>query len=274
MSHDSLEMVLQDTRLLKIRRWLHDVTGIWYKDDRMWILSERLKTICLQYQYTVDDIVSDLQQPIDSSLKSTVIDELCVNHTSFFRDIEVLDEIRSLVFPYFLEQKQQKRNIRIWSAATSSGEEALSLAMMIREELQTDQSFDILGTDISRKSIQQAKNGLYSKNQIASLPTWARKKYFHRVGLGQYQIHSDISNMCRFQRMNLFDANWSVFSDLSLTVCRNVLYYFSEEAQQKLIQRIWEHTAPQGFLVTSSTESLRNMDTRWKMVFPSIYRKE
>ena len=92
--------------------------------------------------------------------------------------------------------------------------------------------------------IQQAQSGLYSQQRISVLPKWAI--IFNRVGLGQYQVHPDIHNRCHFIRMNLFDQNWVVPSDVSLTLCKR-LYYFSENNQRELVERIWHQTAENGF---------------------------
>jgi chemotaxis protein methyltransferase CheR len=195
-----------------------------------------------------------------SQLHEQVIDALTTNETTFFRDFNPFESLRSDVLPEVLERKQRSRTLAIWSAGCSTGQEPYSIAMAIREhfpELLTWQ-LTILGTDISASVLDRARHGRYGQLEVnRGLPANLLVRHFTRAGM-EWEIEEPIRRMVRFQRHNLVDE-WPVMPPFDLVFMRNVMIYFDVETKRQVLSRMLGQLAPRGYLLLGASETTFNI---------------
>jgi chemotaxis protein methyltransferase CheR len=195
-----------------------------------------------------------------SQLHDQVIDALTTNETTFFRDFNPFESLRSDVLPEVLERKQRSRTLTIWSAGCSTGQEPYSIAMAIREhfpELLTWQ-LTILGTDISASVLDRARHGRYGQLEVnRGLPANLLVRHFTRAGM-EWEIEEPIRRMVRFQRHNLVDE-WPVMPPFDLVFMRNVMIYFDVETKRQVLSRMLGQLAPRGYLLLGASETTFNI---------------
>jgi len=170
--------------------------------------------------------------------------------------------------------------VRIWSAAASSGEEAYTIAMLAAELVGLENlktRLAILGTDISFQVLRQAEEGIYSEEKLHNIPSLYQKRYFSPCNGNQkaMQINDLLRPACIFRRMNLKKRPYPFKKRFHIIFCRNVLYYFAPDDREKIVNSLYESAEKGGWLIVSVTESLSNMTTKWKRMngCAGIYRK-
>ena len=200
------------------------------------------------------------REEASSQLHDQVVDALTTNETTFFRDFNPFESLRSDVLPEVLERKQRSRTLAIWSAGCSTGQEPYSIAMAIREhfpELLTWQ-LTILGTDISASVLDRARRGRYGQLEVnRGLPANLLVRHFTRAGM-EWEIEEPIRRMVRFQRHNLVDA-WPVMPPFDLVFMRNVMIYFDVETKRQVLSRMLGQLAPRGYLLLGASETTFNI---------------
>lgn len=256
-----------------VRNWIYDHTGLHYPERKYSTLYHRLRKLC--HDLGIPNLEKLAQHLHNRDLPNLSVQVACAvstNHTYYFREEEAMHFFREQIMPNLpVEEKW-----RIWSAASSSGDEAYSLAIILAEKLGVVEAVHkaaILGTDISHTVLEQAEFGICNEQRLDKLPPDLREKYFRPVGLGQWAINPEVKQMCTFRRLNLMSTPWPFQQSFHVIFCRNVLYYFDREKQTELVDRLYDITAPGGWLITSVTESLWNMKSRWQMVQTGVYRK-
>jgi chemotaxis protein methyltransferase CheR len=259
--------------LESIRQWIYTHTGLHFRENKQSVLYRRLLTLC--WRLGLPNLGElDLQLSAGNSAQ-LAIEVACIvstNHTFFFREPEVLRVFQQTILPELPADEVW----RIWSAAAASGEEAYTVAMLMAETLgleQAQQRAVILGTDISHPVIEQAEHGVYVDNRLEQVPDGLLKHYFQPAGLRQWRVRPELKQMCTFRHMNLQSAPWPFKQAFHVVLCRNILYYFDLQHQAQLVERIYDVTAPGGWLITSVTETLHGLHTRWQKTDAGIFRK-
>lgn len=256
----------------EIRGWLSQRCGIHYPDHKTDLLRQRLARV--QRAFTMDDLGEMARKLVsgnDADLQLAVMHAASTNHTYFFREVEVLDVFRVNILPTLA----QRDEIRLWSAACSTGDEAYTLAIMIAETLgihALKRTF-ILGTDISAPVVQQAETGIFTEQRLDRVPPDIRRKYFEPAGIAQYRVRPELKDACTFRQMNLKTLPYPFRKSFQTVFCRNILYYFERIDQTATLNAIYEVTEPGGWLITSVTENIRELPTRWGHVSNGVYRK-
>ena len=256
-----------------IRGWLEKRCAIHYPDHKSDLLRQRLTRV--QRAFALPDIQElarkvTLDQIHDVQL--AVMHAASTNHTYFYREKDVLDFFRSEVLPDLATRSE----IRLWSAACSTGDEVYTLAIMIAETLGLDalKRTQILGTDISAPVIERAETGVYAARHLEQVPAEIRRKYLRPVGIEQFQVVPEIRAACTFRRMNLKLAELPFRKPFQAVFCRNVLYYFAVQDQIDIVNSIADVTEPSGWLFTSVTENVRDLTPRWTAVASGICVKK
>lgn len=175
-----------------------------------------------------------------------------INVSEFYRNPEQWEALDKEIFPNLIKDFGQ--NLKIWSAACSTGDEPYSLVMALSKHLPLDK-IHILATDIDKQVIAKAKIGLYSDKSITNVPDDLKKKYFHEIG-GAYQISDLIKSRVEFKEHNLLEDPYP--TNCHLIVCRNVLIYFTEEAKEEIYKKFNTSLAKGGTLFIGSTEQIMN----------------
>jgi chemotaxis protein methyltransferase CheR len=204
-----------------------------------------------------------------------LIDKLTTNHTYFMRESMHYEYLENNFLPYAKENIKDK-DLRIWSAGCSSGEEAYTTAMIIQEFFGSEigkWDTKILATDISASSLKAGKEGIYSELDVKKLPEKWRWKYFKQISPTQYALDQKIKNEVIFRSFNLMNKTFPFKKKFHLIFCRNVMIYFDRDTKNELIEKFYEHTEHGGYLFIGHSESIPKHETRYKYIMPAVYRK-
>jgi len=245
-----------------LSRLMHERAAIVLEPGKEYLALSRLDPLARERGVgSVAALVEVLRGEDSSSpLHDQVIDALTTNETTFFRDFNPFESLRSDVLPDLIERKARTRTLAIWSAGCSSGQEPYSIAMAIREhfpELLTWQ-LSILGTDISTSVLDRARRGRYGQLEVnRGLPAHLLVRHFTRAGM-EWEIEEPIRRMVRFQRQNLVDV-WPVMPPFDLVFMRNVMIYFDVETKRRVLGRMLGQLGPHGYLLLGAAETTFNI---------------
>ena len=231
------------------KKGVYDLTKIdlnAYKEKQM---KRRIDTLIGKYEVNGYDGFLDLIKKDREALDSFVT-YLTINVSEFFRNKEQWDLMDKEMVPELMSKFG--KNLKIWSAACSTGDEPYSLVMALSKHIPLNQ-INIMATDIDNQVIEKAKAGLYSAKSIASVPADLKKKYFTQVG-PSFQISDEIKARVRFQKHNLLRDTYP--TNMHYIVCRNVLIYFTEEAKDEVFRKFYASLVSKGVLFIGSTEQI------------------
>ena len=203
----------------------------------------------------LEGLVDILRQDRPPHLHRAVAEAMTINETSFFRDVKPFDALRLNVLPRIIEQNRHLRTLRVWSAASSTGQEAYSLAMLLCEHFPELARWDvkIIGTDICRGVIDYAERGRFRRLEVnRGLPARLLVKYFERDG-DEWQVAAKIRAMCHFQYANLC-ATLPALPVFDLVLLRNVLLYFPQQDRGCVFSDVYRQIDPQGYLLLGNAE--------------------
>lgn len=275
---------LSDKTFADWRQFIYDMTGIYFQDNKKYLLESRLlKRITFlkldSFEKYLDYLKFDIQR--EKELKY-LYEVITINETFFFRSQPQLDALVTSVIPDLMESKNKmnKSKIRIWSAASSSGEEAYSVAMTLNELVKPKYpflTFEIVGTDINYQVIETATKGIYKEYAIRNTPPYYLKKYFKQNG-NSWEIDSKIKDMVNFKLMNLFDDNaMRTMSTFDVVFCANVLIYFDTKSKIKVVSKLYDSLIKDGYLFIGYSETLHGISKAFKLIsYPKTigYKKE
>jgi chemotaxis protein methyltransferase CheR len=264
-------IVIQKHEFVWIKDYLYKKSGIVLNDSKQALVSGRLDKRLRHYglaSYT--DYFCRLDKPGFELETAMAIDLLTTNETYFFREPKHFDFLKNHFFP----NHPSGLPLRIWSAASSSGEEAYTLAMLAAEFSKSNQ-WEIVGTDISTIVLDKARQGLYPMLAMEKIPASLLKKYCLK-GMDEYEgfilIDSSLRSRVKFIYANLIDTLPDL-GKFDVIFLRNVMIYFDMPTKERLVQRIQDYLRPGGYFIISHSESLNGIKSNLKMVSPSIYRK-
>ncbi len=189
-------------------------------------------------------------------LQVKVVEAMTTNETLFFRDVHPFDALRHEILPQLITARANVRSLTFWSAACSTGQEPYSVAMLLQEHFPQLASWRIriIGTDLSRGALEQAKEGTYKQLEVnRGLPASHLVKYFDRQG-PHWQIKSDIRRLVEFRQMNLIEP-WGEFGRPDVVFLRNVLIYFNVDTKKTLLRRVRQVLGPMGALFLGGAET-------------------
>jgi chemotaxis protein methyltransferase CheR len=207
---------------------------------------------------------------------STLVDKMTTNHTFFMREAEHFHYFKEKLMPFFTSAISSK-DLCIWSAGCSSGEEPYTLAMIIDEFLGIQKDIwntKILATDLSSKVLDNASKGIYLNEQVAPLPKIWIKNYFKKIDNEKCILIDRIRNEVIFRRLNFMDPVFPFKKKFHIIFCRNVMIYFDTETKKDLIDKFYNLTEPGGYLFIGHSEAIDRGEMKYKCVAPSIYRRE
>jgi chemotaxis protein methyltransferase CheR len=257
-----------------MQQYIYERSGIVLDADKHYLLESRLLPILRQGQLeTLDALCHHLRTERHSVLTRQVVDAMTTNETLFFRDPPMFDVLRARILPALLDRRKGRRRLRIWSAASSSGQEAYSLAMLLLEMRIDPRELEIFATDLSEKMLEKARDGRYVQFEVnRGLPASCLVRYFTREGL-DWRIREHVRRMVRFERFDL-RGNMASLGSFDLVLCRNVLIYFDQETREAIFDSIGKILHPGGVLLLGGAESmnvLRNGFERRQVELTSYY---
>ncbi|MEM9400377.1 MAG: protein-glutamate O-methyltransferase CheR [Verrucomicrobiota bacterium] len=209
-----------------------------------------------------------------------LVDAISTNHTYFFREIKHFEFMNETVLPWISSvlKKEGKRPARVWSAASSSGEEPYSVSITLNEHIKKDPAFDweLEATDISTRVLKKAMQGIYPMDRIRDVRRDLLTSYFQK-GTGDwdgyYRVKEEIRNKVKFTHLNLLSTNYPFNKLFDVVFCRNVMIYFDRPTQEQLVGQIFKHLRPGGYLMIGHSESLTGVNHPFQNLKPAIYRK-
>jgi len=217
-------------------------------------------------------------QPLKSQEWQEMINCITTNKTEFFRENHHFEFLRNRVFPEARARSAQgvAKQLRIWSAACSTGEEPYSIAITVREAFGADRSWDvrILASDIDTHVLAAGEAGIFDGERLGSVPDAIKRRYFlRRKEDGALMAKEDLKSLIRFRRINFIDPAWPIRTTFDVIFCRNVIIYFNRETQERLFERLVQYLKPTGYLLVGHSENLHWMNTRLVPLQNTVYRR-
>jgi len=204
-----------------------------------------------------------------------LVNFLTTNYSYFMREWEHFEFFKTKALPGF-KNTVADRDLRIWSAGCSTGEEPYTLAMLLSDFFGMERSnwdMKVLATDISMKALEAARKGVYGEEQLEKIPPEWRSRYFKNLGTGQWEIKPSLREEVVFRTFNLMEESFPFRKSFHVIFCRNVMIYFDRETKANLVKKFYKHTEPGGYLFVGQSESIGRDEAGWQYVMPSVFRK-
>ncbi|WP_367575491.1 CheR family methyltransferase [Lacrimispora amygdalina] len=270
-------VTITDKEFNQLSEYIKSNYGIFLKKEKKTLVLGRLHTVLDNKQFNnFSDYFKYIISDNSGDAATTLLNHITTNHTFFMREAIHFDYFRDKVLPY-LANTVNKKDLRIWCAACSSGEEAYTLAMVIDEFFgEKKQGWDtkVLATDISERILNIAKKGIYSSERIAPLPSQWKINYFKKYDTNNYILTDKIRSEVIYRKFNLKETAFPFKRRFHVIFCRNVMIYFDEQTKRELVNKFYDIIEDGGYLFIGHSEALCMEDTRFKYIMPSIYRKE
>jgi len=268
-------VAISDKDFELLRDFIYNLCGMYFHTTKKYFLESRLsKRMEATGLKTAMDYYGLLKSPRGGEELRFLLDEVTTNETYFFRCVPQLNAIETKFLPEIVESKSKMgfRKLRIWSAASSSGEEAYTLAMMLLEKRSTilkDWIIEIIGTDINETVVAQAKEGIYNAYSVRNVPDLYKRKYFKEES-GKFILSPEVKKFVTFNKMNLYDDTKMVFmKSFDFIFCANVLIYFDLASKSKVVQHFYNNLQPYGYFFVGQSESLHGVNDKFKTIhFP------
>ncbi|HPU63029.1 MAG TPA: protein-glutamate O-methyltransferase CheR [Mobilitalea sp.] len=250
--------------------------GIQLKEGKQALVTSRLhyelvNNNCKNFTQYYEYILSDKTGGAITAL----IDRITTNHTYFMREADHFYYFRDKVLPY-LSTSVKNKDLRIWSAGCSTGQEPYTLAMIINDYFKEDKKLwdsKILATDISSKVLKEAETGIYTEEEIKHLPAIWKLNYFKKLENGDYKVTDEIRKEVIFRKFNLMERIFPFNRKFHTIFCRNVMIYFDDDTKDELINKFYNSLEYGGYLFIGHTESIPRSKTGFQYIMPSVYRK-
>lgn len=263
----------------KLTEYIHTEYGIELKKEKQLLLMGRLHKLLVELGFkTFTDYYNYLTSDKTGEASSVLIDKVSTNHTFFMREPDHFEFLKNTVLPNLKQKKEQanNRDIRLWCAASSTGEEPYTLAMILTEFFGSDSEHwdkKLLATDISNKVLEIAKKGVYEKERIQPLPPMWKLRYFQNYDDSHVKVTDDIKKEVIYRRFNLMTPTFVFKKKFDIIFCRNVMIYFNQHTKDQLVEKMYHCTEPGGYLFIGHAESLNLKNTNYKFIMPAVYQK-
>lgn len=244
-----------------VRGFLRQECAISLDEGKEYLVSSRLTPLIRQYGFSdIGELVAAVRANQTSPLAGELVDVMTTNETSFFRDVHPFESLRDDVLPHLIDARKGTKRLRIWSGACSSGQESLSIAMLIRESFPdlNDWDIQIIGTDISRSILAKAEKGEYSQLEVnRGLPARLLVKYFDRNG-ARFRVKDSLMGIVKYAHLNLA-KEWKDLPTFDVIFLRNVLIYFEDSTKASILRQAKAHLADDGWLALGGGETTRRV---------------
>jgi chemotaxis protein methyltransferase CheR len=274
--------VLNERELKRVAKFIGDEVGIQLPEAKRTLVESRLRKRLRVLGF--EDFKSYLDHTLESSQgeheKLQLIDVLTTNKTDFYREPDHFDYLVKSAIPSLEKnrKKQSRRELNIWSAGCSTGEEAYTLSIELNEvaSRQSNFSFNILATDISHSCLSKASSGLYIERQVEPIPLALKRKYLLRSNnseSGLVKVGPELRSCIRFKSLNLMADHFALADKMDVIFCRNVMIYFNNQLREELVSKFENQLVEGGYLFVGHSESLNGIKTTLKQVAPMVYQK-
>ena len=273
-------LILDEKDFHRISDVIYRHCGINLHDGKKGLVQSRLSKLVRQNHFDSFSEYIDYILSAEGKKEFVIaVDALSTNLTFFFREKQHFDFLQRDYLPGLIARKgrESRRQIRLWSAACSSGEEPYSLAITLSEVFQHEPDWDIkiLATDISTRILERAEMGMYDLQRIEPLTSQQKQRFLtaNRIeGRKVYQVRTELKEMIRFRHLNLMDP-WPFKGSFDIIFARNVMIYFDKPTQAALVNRFWRSLVSGGLLCIGHSESLTGIEHEFRYVQPATYMK-
>ncbi len=259
-----MEVVIPDL-LNAVNEHLSARVGLFFNEKRYSDLERGLRVSAKELSY--DDTAKCIEDLLANRLTKvqlqTIVRNLTIGETYFFRDPSVFVSLEEKLIPAIIRRKKGKRQLKIWSAGCSTGEEPFSIAISLLRSLKSLDTYDVslLATDINTRSLEKAKKASYSSWSFRTTPDEFLSHYFNETPDGFFQLKSTLSELVKFGYLNLAEDHFPAMAnntkDVDIIFCRNVLIYFTQQKSKEIVDKLAACLSPGGILITSANDSAR-----------------
>jgi len=251
------------------RTFLEQQCGIVLGENKQYLVKSRLAPLMNKFDLSsLSELVNRTLLPVERQLRAAVIDAMTTNETLWFRDDYPFKLLKSKLLPDFANKRGP---VKIWSAASSSGQEPYSIAMSVLEYQQANpgafsRGVEVIGTDISTTMLEHCKYGHYDSLALArGLSTERKNKFFETGDNGMLKVKEQVKKMVSFRPLNLLNS-YSLMGRFDIVFCRNVLIYFAPEIKAQIIGQIHGTLHNSGYLFLGASESLSGLSDNFEML--------
>jgi chemotaxis protein methyltransferase CheR len=243
-----------------LQEHVYSRVGIVLEDNKHYLFQSRLAPIVKQLSLgSINDLCALVHGQSNAEIGQQVVEAMTTNETYFFRDPTQYEAIRTVLLPKLKQERQATKNLRFWSAAASTGQEAYSLAMLLLEEGLKGWNIELLGTDFCSKVVKRARSGIYQQIEVnRGLPTPLLVKHFRRSGL-DWQLTEPVRRMAHFETIDL-RKSMRTLGPFDLVFCRNVMIYFDNETKRKIMKELHSTLFRGGWLLLGGAETAFGLD--------------
>jgi len=271
---------ISDEVFKQFRDFIYEKSGIFIPDNKKYFIENRLGRRIQELNLKgYEDYLYNLRYNADLHELQRLFDLITTNETFFFREPQQFEVFRGELLNQIVTEntKTGRRDIKIWSAASSTGEEAYTVSIVLLEKVELGGlKKDIFASDISESVLASARAGIYGSYAIRNVPGPYLNKYFKNTGQ-QYSLSGGVKSMVKFSRVNLMEEkDVRMLRGFDVVFCRNVLIYFDDKAKQKVVSNLYDVLRPGGYLFVGTSESLHNLTRAFRPVVINkviIYQK-
>ncbi len=265
-------MDLSTEDFIAIRNLIYERTGMHFGENKIYYFKKRLqKRMEINQLQKVSEYIKHLKfYDRDNREFQELINLITINETYFFREFSQLEIFAEVCLPEVLEKKRAKSdpNLRIFSAACSSGEEPYTLAIILKEMLEDFHKWNVVvkGADIDENVINQAQRGIYDSRSVKDVPPPYLEKYFSNPSPGRFMVNPEIRNMVVLEQLNLMERR-ALRNEryYDFIFCRNMLIYFDEYSRKQLVEKFYAMLNKGGYIFLGHAESLSRISTAFKI---------
>lgn len=267
---DKLEMSYE--LFNEYRQYIYKISGIYFTDAKKYLLEGRIaRRLAVNKLSTFEEYLQFLRSPNGRVEMNGLFETITINETYFFRANQQFEALEKIIIPETISAKGNTFNpiYKIWVAASSTGEEAYTIAIIILEKLKNrypQVQFQILASDINNAVIEQAKKGIYKEYSIKNVPLHLLKKYFRFDGTS-YHLVDEVKKMVKFSNINLYDPQqMRAIRGIDVIFCCNVLIYFDTASKQKVFSYLYDSLNKNGYLFLGYSESLHGISNSFHLI--------
>jgi chemotaxis protein methyltransferase CheR len=248
-----------------LRKFLKERSGLDLSSDKQYLVESRLIPLARKVGLAgIDELVAQIKSG-SNPIAAEVVEAMTTNETFFFRDKLPFEHLRDTIVPALLQARAGRRSLRIWCAASSTGQEPYSIAMCLKEmgAQLSGWRIEILATDLAESVLEKSRAGIYSQFEVQrGLPIQLLVKYFRQIG-ELWQLNADIRAMTQFRQLNLLH-DFAHLGTFDVIFCRNVLIYFDQDTKVDVFRRLARLMEPDGFLALGAAETVVGLTDTFK----------
>lgn len=260
-----------------VAKLVREESAIVLESDKLYLVEARLVPVARREGFeSIGELVKGVRGAGGITLRNKVVEAMTTNETSFFRDITPFQALKDHVLPQLTASRQDKKELNIWCAASSTGQEPYTIAMTLREHFPdlSEWKITFIASDLSLDVLERAKEGYFSQLEInRGLPAPMLVKYFSKEG-AEWRVKQELRDMIDFRQINLI-GNWPPMPKFDIVFVRNVLIYFDPDVKRAILANMQRKMAPDAFLFLGSAETTLNISdsfTRVKFDKGACYR--